>query len=163
MKLKEFLKSSSSKLEKNRYPTKEEIESNEISFEYKFIEVLKKWKKKEFKNKWKEKKTAEKNDSLVRLIIAIIRGYNKIYNNNDKIVLPKIYSTAGAYGQMNNVIYLNHNNPSIISTLHETAHQLFPEHGELMACVFSYSLFKRVFPAQIKNLVWDGYLLKKCQ
>jgi hypothetical protein len=76
-----------------------------------------------------------------------------------KLIINKnIPSSMFVKSSDENVIILN--KPSIITTLHETGHCLFGK-SELLACVWSYQIFKAVFPGDLKKLKWKGHMLVK--
>jgi hypothetical protein len=63
-----------------------------------------------------------------------------------------------AYDPVANTILLDHNHPSIVSTLHEFWHSVIGE-SELEACRFSVWLFKETFPKSYEELKWKGHML----
>jgi hypothetical protein len=57
-------------------------------------------------------------------------------------------------------IYLNKDNPSIMTFFHELAHRIHGD-NELLACAWSTQLFKLVFPKEYAKLKWDNGIMKK--
>ncbi len=135
-----------------KYPTKEEILRKDPKIREKTFKIIMSWKK-EFLKDWKNTPKDIKFQRLATLIIAIsLIGYNKIpivRRGDSDYYVPKEYA-----------IYLNKNNPSILTALHETAHFL---HGpsELTACRWSIYLFRTCFPTLYNKLTWKGHLLVK--
>ena len=131
----------------SKYPTKEQITEHEIIFDLKTIEKVKNWKQINYKN-WKTKSNHAKYHALKRLITTL--NY-------------EIHGTEGmsyCYFPTFNLIVINKNNLSIISTLHEIAHSKFGE-SELQACRWSTQLFQKCFPREYKKLKWKNHLLVK--
>lgn len=126
-----------------KYPTKEQIENKIKEFKNEeTIEITKKWKKTIYK------KTKNRTDELIKLISMI--------DKNVKIEKSNIY----CYNRTNKKIYIDKNNPSIISTLHEYRHHTKGS-SELEACAWSIWIFKECFPLSFKRLKWSGHMLKK--
>ena len=139
-------------INKIKYPTKEEILSKTPRIKEKTFLIIKTWKEEEFKN-WKDKTNEEKFEKLKKLISYIsILGYEQQPNIEQGII--------DCYCPNKKTIYLNKDNPSILTALHETSHFL---HGksELTACRWSIHLFKTCFPKLFNNLKWEGHMLIK--
>ena len=135
-----------------KYPTKEEILADKSKIKPKIIGVVNSWKK-AFLKDWKNTPNEIKFGRLQALVLAItVIGYNKI------VFIEK--SKTNCYDSDKITIYLDKTKPSIISTLHETAHFLFGP-SELKACRWSVKVFKECFPSEFKKLKWQGHLLVK--
>lgn len=135
-----------------KYPTKEEILKKDPIIAEKIFHLIKVWKREEFKG-WKEKTNEKKLESIKRLVCYItVLNYAKLPNfgksNND------------CYDPKTKTIFLNTDNPSIITALHETAHFLFGK-SELTACRWSIYLFRTCFPGLFNKLTWEGHMLVK--
>jgi hypothetical protein len=156
MKIQEFaaLNSSSSGYPKSG----DEITKHQIELEEGLVKAVKGWKKEYFTGSWKEKCVEDRLEALCKLVEAVVKGSQR----ETDCRMPKIDASYGSYVCGSGFVGFDHRNPSIISTLHEVGHWLFGG-SELVACVFSYSIFKEVFPAQLKGLEFHGHLLKKCQ
>jgi hypothetical protein len=134
-----------------KYPTKEEILASEPKFHEEMLWCVKEWSL--LLKGWKNMDNAKKMLSLEFLIYTICPFYKK--------EMPKIkWTTEYKYNLRTKTMYLNIDNPSIISTLHELGHHL---HGasELKACQWSVHLFKGAFPKSYAKLKWKGHLLVK--
>jgi hypothetical protein len=136
----------------NTYPTKEEILATKPEFKEGIILLIKTWKSSIIKD-WKKKELLDKITNLAFLIQALCISHDK---NPPKIILRDEY----ACDIKKKKIYLDVDNPSIISTLHETAHYLFGK-DELIACQWSIWLFKECFPKSFEKLEFKGHLLIK--
>lgn len=134
------------------YPKKEKILSKNPNIKSVTIVSTLIWKKNYLK-KWK---TISKKEKFKRLFI-LIQWLNEVNKNND---LNIKYGNEYQYYYTTKTIYVDKNNPSIISSLHELAHHLFGD-SELSACRWSVWLFKECFPGLYKNLKWDKHLLIK--
>ena len=136
----------------NMYPTKDEILNAKQNFKKETILIVKLWKAQNYKG-WKDKNKKIQIDSLVTLINALCKVY--------KVKKPKIKANDEyMYNTKTKTIYLDPENPSIISTLHELAHHMFKA-DEYKACIWSVWLFKKCFPKSAAKLKWDQHLLIK--
>ena len=136
------------------YPTKEEILEEPLKIDSLIIEIITEWKKEFFKD-WTSIANKEKIIRLETLLYGIVTIF-PFCEKNLKIDLGDQY----CYDITKKTIYLDENNPSIISALHELGHHLFGR-SELEACRFSVGIFKKVFPEQYKKLVWERHMLVK--
>lgn len=131
------------------YPSKEEIINNTLEVPLTYYDIVKTWKEDYYSKKWP---TLYIKDKIQALIVLI-----------DFILEPPISITFGHFYACNlehRIIKLDIKNPSILSTLHEVGHLIYgPE--ELLACSFSYNLFKEIFPNELKKLVWNNHMLVK--
>jgi len=136
----------------NNYPTENQILKKKPYLSKKIIKAIMIWKKLNFFN-WSKKNKKEKIIELQVLILMI-----------SIIVKRKMISTEEtmfyAYDPIRIRIFLNKNNPSILSTLHELGHYLYGP-SELTACRWSVWIFKECFPELFKNLRFEGHLLVK--
>lgn len=135
-----------------RYPTEEEILAERPKFKEGLVLIVNLWKATSMKN-WQKDPKWVKIEYLSLLIQAICCLYHK---SEPKIMITHEY----ACDIKRREIFVDISHPSIISTLHETAHYLFGE-SELGACRWSIWLFKECFPKSYNNLVFDGHLLVK--
>ena len=134
------------------YPTKEEILATKPRFKHGTTLITNMWKFSRIKN-WKTKEYWMKIDELAILIQVLSALHLK---KEPQIILSNKYA-CDIKGRK---IYLDIDNPSIISTLHETAHYLFGE-NELTACRWSIWLFKECFPKSFEKLEFKEHLLIK--
>lgn len=137
-----------------KYPTPEEIMDHEIVFKKATIDLVTDWKKAHFPT-WREKNTEEKIASLESLAVTLTQLYG----------LPcMVDKTTRSYAYVpgQNLITLDSERPSIISTLHEVAHAIYGA-SELQACRWSIWLFKKTFPAAFQQLQFaeSSHLLVK--
>jgi len=137
---------------KNIYPTKEKILGKDPKIKKETINTILIWKSFFIKN-WKNKPKEIKFTRL-KILIHIIT----FFNYNKKVNVKK--GEKDCYSPKTNTIYLNKENPSILSALHETAHALHGE-SELTACRWSIYLFRTCFPGLFSKLKWKGHLLIK--
>lgn len=140
------------------YPTQKQILQTKPDISKKIIDATLLWKTNHLK-RWRDYSTPEKIKNLHTLINILTTTHqkeNKNYKKTLKIKNDLIY----AYNTDSRTIFLDKNNPSIISTLHELAHHLYGP-SELSACRWSVWLFKECFPGLYKKLEWKGHLLTK--
>lgn len=133
------------------YPTPEKIMEKEIKFKKETVKIVKDWKKANFKG-WKTKSNEEK----ISKIIELLESLKSFYQIN-----PLTFDgSAGIYSFMptEKIINLDHNNPSIISSLHEFAHALLGA-SETKACRWSVWLFKKLFHKSFQKLTFQGHVL----
>lgn len=97
-------------------------------------------------------------EALAVLVHALRIGVGCIRSEN--ISFDVLISDLYAFNPRERIVMLEDGNPSIISTLHETAHALYGS-SELQACQFSIRLFKAVYPKAFAKLVWEGHMLKR--
>ena len=112
------------------------------------------WKRKYFKG-WNTLPNEEKNKRLKQLIYWL----NWVNHKPHDFLIIKT-SNEYKYNPETQRIYLEKNNPSIISSLHELGHHLFGS-SELIACRWSIGVFSNCFPITFSKLKWDKHLLKK--
>lgn len=130
----------------NRYPTREKI-LEAINIKPGAVKRLMKWKEKWYKG-WDKKDEDTKYEAIIELVKSFSKKANTIRGLQYRY-LPALQ-----------LIEIDSNNYSIISTLHELAHHLFgPE--ELYACQWSIQLFMICFPRTYQKLKWQGHLLVK--
>ena len=110
------------------------------------------WRDNEYKNNWLRASTEEKGILLARLV-------NYLDDNSSDLAKVK-YGSQYCYQPDTQTIYLDRNNPSIVSTLHEFGHHLLGA-DELEVCRFSVWLFKECFPEAFQKLKWKGHMLVK--
>ena len=135
-----------------QYPTKEDILATKPEFDKRMLWCFRQWKAITIPN-WKNLDKSQKTLCLEFLIYVITPYYNK--------EIPKVkWDKEYKYNTRTKTIFLNQNNPSIISTLHELAHHLYGP-SELKACQWSIHLFKQQFPNSYKKLKWEGHKLTK--
>ena len=137
---------------KNIYPPKEEILKTKPKFRNEVILITKLWKATSMKT-WKKDPNWVKITKLEILINSLIALYRK---KPVEILRSSFY----AYHPKSQMIRVDQWNPSIISSLHETAHYLFGS-SELKACRWSYWLFATCFPKSLEKLSFNGHMLKK--
>lgn len=137
------------------YPTKEEILKNPVKFKQTTLRVVKNWKRKYSpENRGKE--------TIQELIFRL----TKLHNKQVKIVWGLIPGSHHLSTPDKKHSWILLENNSIISALHELAHELFGP-SEKTACRWSIWLFKINFPEAYKKLKWTGstktgwYLTKK--
>ena len=139
------------------YPTEQDILNAPVEFRKETIEAIHAWKSMNYKG-WKNKGNMEKWSSLFDMILILSMVYK------DKIHSPKIERDSISRCEIrpdgNNTIYLDPDNPSIITAMHEFAHHLYGE-SEFKACRWSVWLFKTCFPLEFKTLDFRGHLLVK--
>lgn len=137
------------------YPTKKEILEHKVDIPPVVVEHLKMWKIKHYNKRWGKLDNREKNESLLQLS----RMIQYLYKADLKPYTDVVFTPVPAfYSPLLDVINLQEHRPSIITTLHETAHALFGR-SELVACAFSVHLFKKAFPKAYAKCVWNGHLL----
>lgn len=139
-------------MNKNNYPSSDQILNHQQLITTQQNETLKKWKTKYYKNKWKNLTNKEKHWSLYRLAQQLL---------TDRIIHIKIDNYYASILNKNTLIFKK-DAPSIISTLHEIGHLIYGT-SELKACAFSYQLFNANFPKECNNLTWKGHMLVKKQ
>ena len=135
------------------YPSKNEILDHPIHFPEELINMVLEWKKTCY-TKDVRSSIEKKNTALARLVAAITTSFHR---KNPSIVFTPDCNPH--YNTTEHCIYLSSTNPSIITTLHETAHYLFGP-SEHTACRWSVQLFKLCFPDAYKKLVWNRHMLK---
>lgn len=137
-----------------KYPTEKEIMDPPVKFKDTALDVVMSWKTKFFPG-WNVKSNTEKLEALECLIQKLCG----VYEEN---VIVDQWADAYAYNEQTNTIYLDGNNPSIISTLHEFRHKINGP-DELSACRWSIQIFKRCFPKSFEKLKFKdgGHLLIK--
>lgn len=132
------------------YPTKEKILEKEITFKKKTIRFIRVWKKTYFTKKWKK----SNNNKKIKALIQLLEIFLYLHKKPAKIIKENEYK----YDSDKKIIFLEKNNPSIISTLHELAHHLFGD-SETQACRWSIWLFRKTFKKQYNKLEWNGHML----
>jgi len=137
----------------NNYPTEKEINKIQLTFSKKEINAIMDWKNHWYK-RWKHLSQRNKILALQNLILRITTAIPEI--SNPKIKKSYLY----AYIPTTKTILIDKNNPSIISTLHETGHFIRGP-NELQVCRWSTQLFQQCFPNTFKTLKWKGHLLVK--
>lgn len=135
-----------------KYPSKEEIMTTPYQLNPEFVTRLAEWRDNEYKKNWKVSDKDGKGILLARLI--------NMLNSNSAYQVKVKYANQYYYQPETQTIYLDRNNPSIVSTLHEFGHNLFGA-DELVACRFSVWLFKECFPEAFQKLKWKGHMLIK--
>lgn len=135
-----------------KYPTKEEIMVMPYQLNTEFVKRLAEWRDNEYKNNWKVSDKDGKGILLARLI--------NILNSDSANQVKVKYAYQYYYQPETQTIYLDCDNPSILSTLHEYAHHILGA-SELDACRFSVWLFKECFPEAFQKLKWKGHMLIK--
>lgn len=139
------------------YPTAKEIMEKPFDHSANTIYQVFKWKEESYdKGKWKKAGDSKhvKTSQLFKLQNLVIALSLK-----EKEVYPRI-GLIYCYQPSTKSIYLDKDNPSILSTLHEIAHYtLGPD--ELEACRWSVWLFKECFPEAFQKLEWKGHMLVK--
>ena len=140
----------------SRYPSRQEIvdEMSTINV-FDAIAPLVLWKDKNYTGQWKSKDTNQKIDCLIKL------AYEMYYQVSDDSagVLHVLKNNRYAFHPGRNVIFIDQNRVSILSTLHEIAHAICGE-SELKACAYSIKLFAQVFPNEYARLEWHGHMLR---
>jgi hypothetical protein len=131
------------------YPTKTQILKVKPKFRNGVVMITNLWKTMVMKN-WKNKTKWIKIEELSLLILALVALHRM---ESPDIELDNHYS----YDEQG-TIHIDFKHPSIISTLHETAHYLFGS-SELKACRWSVHLFKECFPSEYKKLRWENHML----
>lgn len=118
------------------------------------ILIVKMWKTKHYKG-WSDLGSDDKMQKLEELISSLVELYRKKQ--------PKIVRTGTSYYDKElETIYINEKHPSIVTTLHETAHHIFKNSSELTASRWSIWIYKEVFPITFKKMEWrDGQLKLK--
>lgn len=136
------------------YPTKEEIldPKNIPSNQNNDLEIIKAWKKKFYKE-WKKKNNITKFIFIKFLIEKLAEHHKK----KCQILPSKNHNNY--YVQKEKNIYLDLQNPSILTALHEFGHHIHGE-SELKACTYSIWNFKEVFPEIYKKMKWHKHMLK---
>ena len=134
------------------YPTKEEIMITPYQLNQKHIQMVLDWRDNEYKKNWLRASPEEKGILLARLV-------NYLDDDNSGSAKVK-YGSQYCYQPDTQTIYLDRNNPSIVSTLHEFGHHLLGA-DELEVCRFSVWLFKECFPEAFQKLTWKGHMLVK--
>lgn len=135
-----------------KYPSKEEIMITPYQLKTEFVKRLTEWRDNEYKKNWKVSDKDGKGILLARLV-------NMLSGNCANQVKVK-YAYQYYYQPETQTIYLDRNNPSIVSTLHEFGHHLLGA-NELTVCRFSVWLFKECFPEAFQKLKWKGHMLIK--
>jgi hypothetical protein len=131
-----------------KYPTKEEIMATPYQHSPELIKIVKRWKQQDYK----KLSTKDKIIWLKVLLYRISIAFNRTFYVKD--------SYRYCYNPNTRTIFLDKNNPSILSTLHEYAHHLLGA-DELEACRYSVWLFKECFPQAFQKLEWKGHMLVK--
>lgn len=131
-------------LENTKYPTPEEILHPPVDFKDETIDAVIEWKLKYFNPQWKEKTKEDQVNALEELILKLCVVYSVEVNINK-------LGDSFCFIQNKNMIQIDKNNPSIISTLHEFKHKLNGE-NEKTACRWSVQLFKACFPKAFEQL-----------
>ncbi len=135
-----------------KYPSKEEIMATPYQLDQKLVRKLAEWRDNEYQKNWKVSDKDGKGVLLARLINML---------SGDCASKVKVrYDLRYYYQPETQTIYLDRNNPSIVSTLHEFGHYLLGA-DELKVCRFSIWLFKECFPKAFKKLKWKGHMLIK--
>lgn len=135
-----------------KYPSKEEIMITPYQLNPEFVKRLAEWRDNEYKKNWKVSDKDGKGILLARLV-------NMLNSDSSNQVKVK-YAYQYYYQPETQTIYIDRNNPSILSTLHEHAHHILGA-SELDACRFSVWLFKECFPEAFQKLKWKGHMLIK--
>jgi len=169
------------------YPTKKEILKEIDKEKYipnqNIINIIKNWKKNTWRNYvGKINCNRQKASTLVDLINQLINNYESFTNNeirtfyrdNQESTIKIRILNKYEFNKSENTIYIDKQNPSIISTLHEFAHwlsnyltikelqkELNLKDEELFACSWSIYVFKEVFPTAYKKLVWEKHTLRR--
>ena len=144
------------KQDKNLYPSKEEIINTNTIHTLKDIMLLQAWKVEFYTKRWSQLNNDKKLLHLYFLTETITKDIQDVHRVHYKL------SNEYAVNLKSRTLYFKKDSPSIISTLHEIGH-LFYGASELKACVFSYKLFRTVFPNECKKLTWEGHMLVKKQ
>lgn len=135
-----------------KYPSREEIMITPFQLDPELVKKLAEWRDNEYKKNWKVSDKDGKGILLARLVNML---------NSDSTNQVKVkYDYQFYYQPETQTIYLDRNNPSIVSTLHEYAHHILGV-SELDACRFSVWLFKECFPEAFQKLKWKGHMLIK--
>ncbi len=136
------------------YPTKKQI----LAVNPKIKSVIKlatlAWKEEYLKN-WKNLDKKEKISRL-KILIYWINWANHKRHDNLKIKIGDTFQ----YDPNKQTIYIDGNNPSILSSLHELGHHIAGL-SEFKACRWSIWIFMECFPGLFKNLKWKKHLLIK--
>lgn len=130
------------------YPTPKEILAKNPKIQKKIIEATLEWKK-EFLIDWKKKSNNQKIERIAYLLTKICEAIS--FQQPNLIIMD---AEEYAYKSKQKIIYLDENNPSIISALHELGHHIYGK-SELKACIFSVWLFKECFPGLYSKLKWN--------
>ena len=133
------------------YPTKEQILKTKPKIRQTDIEITKIWKT-TWIEKWRDISKEQKIELLKELTLML--------SLNHKLEIHFKNSFEYAYEKESKTIYINKENPSIISFLHELGHHLKGD-SELQACRWAIWLFKECFPGLYSKLTWKGHLLKR--
>jgi len=134
----------------SQYPSKEQIMKTPFKLPANIVWELLKWKEANYdKGKWNSSRAVQ----LIKLQALITSLPLK------QAVIPRI-RTYYCYIPETRTIFLDRNNPSILSTLHEIAHHVTGP-DELEACRWSVWLFKQCFPKAFQKLEWKGHMLVK--
>lgn len=156
------------------YPTKEQILSREVKIGPQIINDVLKWKKDYYKG-WKDRTKVDKMTKIRALILQISLNYYDNYseedflNNGWKVNGYRLKVETGPgyedccetnHNEKRYTIYLDENNPSIITAFHELAHAIYGG-SELKACRWSIWLFKNTFPKSYGKLKWRNHMLVK--
>ena len=141
----------------NKYPSKQEIVDRMEHIDVtRYLPAVRNWKDMHYVGLWRNKTIEEKMKSLESL------AYMTYYHQNNPSELKTMiihYADRYALHIPTHTILLNQNNPSILSTLHETGHAINGE-SEIEACAFSVKLFAKIFPKEYSRLEWHGHMLK---
>lgn len=128
---------------KKSYPTAKEIMDPPVLFNDKALEEMMAWKLRFFPN-WNQKKKEEQLEALSCLVKKLCVVYEVNVSVNK-------YGDQFCFSPGDNIIHLDKENPSIISTLHEFRHRVNGP-DEKSACRWSVQLFKRCFPGAFERL-----------
>jgi len=136
------------------YPTKEQILKKDPKVKSIIKAATLTWKDKYLKD-WKELPKEEKVERL-KILALWLNWSNHKKHDTLKIKVGDTFQ----YDPRNQTLYIDGDNPSILSTLHELGHHIKGS-SELNACRWSVWLFIECFPGLYKNLKWDKHLLVK--
>ena len=140
------------------YPTPKQIMDKKIEFDDYIIGKISEWKNYRYSN-WSKKSLNSRIENLQYLISDLfwaMRCKGLTEKNYPEVERGNHF----CFSQKSKTIFIDENNPSILSTLHEIAHAAFGS-DELEACAWSVQLFKECFPEAFAKLVWDGHMLVK--
>jgi hypothetical protein len=135
-----------------KYPTKEEIMATPYPIKKELIVATLEWKAKEYSREWKYMNKEKRGMALAKLIDCLNATQKKKTNTQ--------FSNIYCYQPSTKTIYLDRNNPSILSALHEFGHHILGA-NELEVCRLSVWLFKECFPIAFQKLTWKGHMLIK--
>jgi hypothetical protein len=134
------------------YPSKEEVLDavNNMVFD-KNMKILS-------KKLWLTKAHIDNHGKRLYYFLGLLLLDNPVFS------FTKIdFGTKYYYDSKHDILGIDENNPSLVSTLHEMCHKLYG-HDELTAQSKAVAIFKKVFPEVYDKCHFEGHMLKlnKC-